>query len=93
MSHEHSPDDDDLELIAPFWIDTEAYSDRDRLMFCCGCEFQMVREELETGEPIERTIHAENESRLRMLCGHVGRKATTKSLDIQWSLLVVEGPC
>lgn len=47
-------------LVTPFWIDTEGYSDRDRLMFVAGVEFQMIREELEVGGA--RPIHRENET-------------------------------
>jgi hypothetical protein len=60
---------DEYGLETPFWIDTEGYSDRDRALFVCGVEFQMVCEQLESGEPIDRPIHTENASRIRLLCG------------------------
>lgn len=75
-------------LVTPFWIDTEAYSDRDRLMFCCGVEFEMVRREIESGGPIDRAVHKENESRLRMLCGRSGLPCQITDLgDGTWSRL------
>lgn len=67
MSH------DEYSLAMPFWIDTEAYSDRDREMFVCGVEFEMLRGELQSGKSIQRTIHTENESRARMMAHKIGR--------------------
>lgn len=60
-------------LVTPFWIDTDAYTDRDRLMFCCGVEFEMLINELKSGDKVVRTMHRENESRVRMLCGRMKR--------------------
>jgi hypothetical protein len=86
--HEHG---DEFSLVTPFWIDTDGYSDRDRLMFSCGVEFQMTRELLATGDHFSRPIHAENESRLRMLCGRAGRTFEITQVSDQWSNLEV-GP-
>lgn len=58
-------------LVCPFWIDTDAYSDRDREMFVAGVEFQMVYALLTDGWRGSRPVHRENESRLRMLCGRL----------------------
>jgi len=86
--HEHS---DEMTLVTPFWIDTDGYTDRDRLMFCCGVEFQMVRMSLAHGEEFSRPIHAENESRLRMLCAMAKRPCEIVQVNDQWSSLEV-GP-
>lgn len=81
---------DAFELVTPFWIDTDGYSDRDRLMFCCGVEFQMIREELRSHEAFNRPIHAENESRVRLLISRTKRKCDIKRIDDCWSALTVE---
>lgn len=63
---------DEYGLLMPFWIDTDGYTDRDREMFTCGVEFEMVRQQLTTGWRGSRPIHRENESRLRMMAGKLG---------------------
>lgn len=62
-------DDEEFSLVIPFWIDTDAYSDRDREMFVCGVEFQMVYEAIRSGRGWHQAIHNENTSRIRMMCG------------------------
>lgn len=62
----------DYEIVLPFWIDTDGYTERDRLMFVCGAEFIMVETLLRNGWRGSRPIHRENESRFRMLCGRQG---------------------
>lgn len=56
----------------PFWIDIDAYTDRDRLMFVCGFEFQQVYTAALKDGRVERPVHRENESRIRMMCGKFG---------------------
>ncbi len=75
------------ELEMPFWIDTEAYSDRDREMFICGVEFEMLRVEcLNPHRTVLRTIHVENESRARMMACQLGRKAAVEPSGVDgWS--------
>lgn len=76
------------DIVTPFWIDTDAYSDRDRQMFVCGVEFWMLYQELKSGEPVVRTIHAENESRARMLAHKLGRQVSIKASEVEgWSYL------
>ncbi len=53
----------------PFWIDTDGYTDRDRLMFVCGVEFEMLSRLLACCWVGSRPIHRENESRVRLACG------------------------
>ncbi len=60
-------------LDIPFWIDTDGYSDRDRLMFVAGFEFAKIVRVLEREEPYDGPIHRENESRIRLLCSKFGR--------------------
>jgi len=60
-------------LVQPFWIDTDAYTDRDRLMFVAGVEFEMIRQKLNDPEFTKTTIHRENESRVRMMLGQQRR--------------------
>ncbi len=59
-------------LFCPFWIDTDSYTDRDREMFVCGVEFQMIYETIRDKRDWAQPIHTENESRVRMLCGKLG---------------------
>jgi len=82
-------------LVCPFWIDTDAYTDRDRSMFVAGVEFQMFLGELQTGEAFELPIHKENESRIRMACGRFGRRCSIepypeKGCPGAWSFAIVE---
>lgn len=67
-------EDAEYSCAMPFWIDTDAYTDRDRQMFTAGVEFQMVYQLLKNDWAGERTIHRENESRVRMMCGKMKRK-------------------
>jgi len=62
------------EPIMPFWVDTDGYSDRDREMFVCGVEFQMVYEAIKSGRGWNQCIHTENESRVRLMCSKLGVK-------------------
>ena len=55
-------------LLISFWIDTDAYSDRDRDMFTCGVEFHMVYRAIKEKRGWCQCIRTENESRVRMLC-------------------------
>lgn len=64
----------DYHLMCPFWIDTDAYTDRDRLMFVAGYEFHLVLRHIRTDSgTLSTTIHRENESRIRMACGRFER--------------------
>lgn len=73
----------DYSLLMPFWIDTDAYSARDREMFVCGVEFEMLRQELATPETVTRTIHTENESRARMMAHKMGRKCVVEPSGVE----------
>ena len=76
-------------MVQPFWIDTDAYTDRDRQMFVCGVEFEMVHQLLEAGVfDHQRKIPTENESRLRMLCGRYPIWASFMSSEVEgWTYL------
>jgi len=57
----------EFQMHLPFWIDTDAYSERDQDMFVAGYEFCQVVLVLEArGVEFRTTIHRENESRVRM---------------------------
>ena len=75
----------------PFWIDTDAYTDRDREMFVCGYEFHSIYNNLRDGLPVSQPIHRENESRVRMMCGKLGVHCTITQDDKygDWSHLEV----
>ena len=76
MEHE-AEESGEYGLVTPFWIDTDAYSDRDRLMFVSGYEFAQVAYHLrDVDEEFKTTIHRENESRVRMAAAHFRRKVT-----------------
>lgn len=78
-------------LLMPFWIDTDAYTDRDRAMFVAGVEFEQVTRLLKDGWIGERPVHRENESRLRMAAARLKRTvAITPQGDEfpEWSFLV-----
>lgn len=62
----------EYEPLMSFWIDTDAYSDRDREMFVCGVEFQMIYAAIESARGWCQCIHTENESRVRMMCAKLG---------------------
>lgn len=74
MTYEEEEDSegDAWGIVLPFWIDTDAYTDRDRLMFTCGVEYEMVAKLLNDGWYGSRPIHRENESRIRMMAGKMG---------------------
>lgn len=65
-------EDSEWEPGIQFWIDTDAYSDRDRLMFACGVEFRIIVDAIKQGLGYCQYIHPENESRVRLLCAKLG---------------------
>lgn len=76
-----TPDDADAghSLACPFWIDTDAYTDRDRHLFVCGYEFhQLLHCIRNPGTGRLFTFHRENESRVRMACGRFGRECVIR---------------
>ncbi len=79
----------DFDLQMSFFIDTDAYSDRDRQMFVCGVEWQMVYQKLLNGDSIQMPIHTENESRVRMMCAKLKRRCDIKRSCETWSALEV----
>lgn len=82
-------------LVQSFYIDTDAYTDRDRLMFCAGVEFEMIRQKLNDPEFTSTTIHRENESRIRMMISKSGRAVQIDPCEVAhdpdgtWSYLSV----
>lgn len=85
-------------LLVSFFIDTDAYTDRDRHLFCCGYEFCSIVEHLRFSPgSLSTTVHRENESRSRMAAARFGRKVTLQICEPEydpqgiWSYLLVEG--
>lgn len=78
-------DDDDHEVYhlgVPFWVDTDGYTGRDRFIFTCGFEFATFHERArDCPGPFRMTIHRENESRIRMACGRLGRACSITACD------------
>jgi len=90
-------DEKNYSLYCPFWIDTDGYTDRDRLMFCCGVEFKMLLDQIaHEPEGFTTVIMRENESRIRMAAARFGRKCKVEQCEHkddpqqQWSYVVVE---
>ena len=81
--------ENNYELLVPFWIDTDGYSDRDREMFVCGVEYYMVYQDLKKPEQSTRPIHVENESRIRMLAAKMNRKVRLQRYCDEWTTLTV----
>lgn len=84
-------------LLCPFWIDTDGYSDRDRLMFCCGVEFYlMLNQIMNDPRDIQATVNRENESRIRLASARFNRKCHIKQSEDwddpkkQWSYVFIE---
>lgn len=75
----------------PFWIDTEGYTDRDREMFVCGVEFQMIYQAVLDGKGWNQCIHTENESRVRLMCGKLRIPVTIARYDDTWSHCEIPG--
>lgn len=77
------PGESEWGLICPFWIDTEHYSDRDRLMFCAGYEFAEILQYLRQNPELSQfTILKENESRVKMAAGRFQRVVHIESFSI-----------
>lgn len=86
-------DGDCYGLVMPFVIDGDGYSDRDRALFVAGYEFCQLHVFLEENpqEGLDKPIHCENEDRVRVLCGRLGRTHAISPIDETWCRLVV-GP-
>ncbi len=86
-------DNHNFGLVMPFWIDTDAYSARDQLMFCAGYEFNTFYQALKSDDEFKTTIHRENESRFKMAAAKMGRTVTIEQCELEhdpdgtWSYL------
>ena len=92
----YDDDTNEFSLILSFSIDTDGYSDRDREMFVSGYEFAEIAAHLERSRAgIDRPIHRENESRIRIACGRFKRACAITPTDEEidqdgtWSRLEV----
>ena len=79
----------DFSLVAPFWVDTAGYSDRDREMFVCGVEYHMIYLEMQECKKSTRSIHVENESRVKMLAKKLECKIKLTPYCNQWTTLEI----
>lgn len=84
-------------LVLPFWIDTDAYTARDQEMFVAGFEFcQIVDRMRNNSDAHSTTIHRENESRVRMAAGRLGREVSIEQCEAEldpdgtWSYLEIK---
>ena len=82
----------DYELSTSFYIDDDGYTDRDRLMFVCGVEFEMIYRLLQRGckNMIDRPVHQENVPRIVKLCQSLNIKYTIEQVDGHWSNVTVK---
>jgi len=78
-------DNQEYDLVVSFYIDTEAYSARDKHMFTCGVEFQMAYQCIKDRRDWCQCIHTENESRVRMLCGKLGVPVKMERVCDTWT--------
>lgn len=81
----------EYQCVMPFFIDTDGYTDRDREMFVCGVEWQMIYELLKYGEPFCRPIHSDNASRFRMMAGRLGKQVTLTPSVAGWCDILYHG--
>lgn len=82
----------DWGLQEPFDIDNDELSGlRPQDCFALGVEWQMVADEMETGEPFGWPIHAANSERIKRMCIRRGRKFRTKPNGEGWIWLEVAG--
>ncbi len=90
--NDKKPPDGEFGLAMPFLTDGDAYTDRERLMFTTGYEFCQLHVLLEEnpGPEISRPVHRENEDRIRVLCGRLGRRYQLEPIDETWCQLDVE---
>lgn len=95
-SGEYQPVGQSFALAQSFYIDTDAYTDRDREMFVAGYEFAQVWKALKHPNYAGTTIHRENESRVRMAAGQLGREVMITPCEEEhdpdgtWSYLEVK---
>lgn len=82
-------------LMEPFDIDGgELDGIPPQIVFCLGFEFCQMITLLESGEPITRTIHTPNASRIKRMCIRRRRKFKVEpcpDVGDQWSFLEVDG--
>ncbi len=75
----------DYSLDMSYWIDTDGYSDRDRLMFVCGSEFEKIYSVILKKDDWCQCIHTENESRVRLMCYKLGVPCKLKRVCDTWT--------
>ena len=83
-------DDGEFHMIEPFDVDNgELDGLRQSLCFVLGVEWQMVKNQLESGKPFERPIHSENLDRIEAMLKRADRGYEVAMHD-DWPTIVVE---
>lgn len=85
----------EYELIEPFDIDDGQLDGvRPQVVFSLGVEWEMLRQELDAGREMKRTIHAENLARFVKMCERRGRACVVGEMDSEyaneWASISVE---
>lgn len=82
---------DEFELMEPFDIDNgELDGLRPQEIFALGVEWEMLRQELDTGRMIGRMIHKENLDRFSAMCLRRGREFVAGDSDDGWISVSLE---
>lgn len=85
MTHNNKP-----EPYSSFFVDYNDYTERDRLMFVCGIEYETIYRTLRADKPVVGyPVHRENIPRIIRLCESLGKKYNFKQADRDWSHLTV----
>lgn len=79
-------------LQEPFDIDNgELDGLRPQDCFVLGAEWQLVSQQLDSGEAFSRPLHLANSERIKRMCIRRGRKFRTKPNGLEWLWLEVAG--
>jgi hypothetical protein len=78
-------------LVVPFLIDGGEYTEREQYAFVLGWEFCDLRRclDLQPGAELTKTVHADNEDRMRVLCQRMGRECVFEHLAEGWKTIRV----
>jgi hypothetical protein len=81
----------EYELCEPFDIDNgELDGIAPHVVFTLGVEWEMLRQELDTGRLVSRMIHAENLNRFKAMCARRGREWVAGEAVDGWISVSVE---
>lgn len=81
--------DDNFDLVESFDVDNgELDGLTQQLCFVLGIEWEMVRQEIKSGQSFERPIHSENLERIKSMCKRYGVSFEIAHHD-DWPSLIV----